>query len=735
MDEEKRFPDDLRDGDEPDVPGVNDAKSSTANDYLRSMMNTNFIEYASYVIKERAIPDVDDGLKPVQRRILWSLFRMDDGKRHKVANVIGHTMQFHPHGDASIGDALVVLTNKHYFIEGQGNFGNLITGDGAAAPRYIECRLTQLAHDVLFNNDITPFIASYDGRNPEPVVLPCKIPALLILGSDGIAVGMATKIMPHNFNEVLQAEIACIKGEPFALYPDFQQGGLMDCRDYGDGNGKITLRAKIEIDGRRLVIREIPATTTTDSLIKSIEKATEKGKIKIASIHDYTAEKVEIEIIPTRGYDPQKALKALYTYTDCSVSITPNLMAICDNTPVVMSVTDVIKRHSEKLIHYLKLELEIELGRLNEAYHAKTLAQIYIENRLYKRIEECETQEEVIHETYAGLEPFRHLLKRDINDDDIEKLLDIKIRKISLFDIRKNQSDLQTILKDIAAVEKKLKNLKKVAVDYLEGILAKYGAMYPRRTQIETFEKIDQRQAALNNIKVGWDRKNGYIGTAVHGNPDDTVTCNEFDLLLCVERDGKYKIIDIPEKLFVDKLYAFRRNDPRIELGIVYSEKKSHKFYGKRVVIDQFIKEKEYRICPEGCRLELLTPRVDAIYEFIEPRRLLDKVTEVNLNKLPLRSPKVRGILLGSDVSKITFKRYLDADELIEKSDTSSEVTENDLMENTGAGTSETEKTLLVDHVAADSTPAASDVREDTEDDAVDNLGIPEQSEFGFDSI
>ncbi|WP_176014953.1 DNA topoisomerase IV subunit A [Victivallis sp. Marseille-Q1083] len=637
------------------------------NGYLRSMMDTNFIEYASYVIKERAIPDVDDGLKPVQRRILWALSRLDDGKFHKVANVIGHTMQFHPHGDASIGDALVVLANKEYFIERQGNFGNIFTGDGASAPRYIECRLTPMGREVLFNNDITEFVDSYDGRNREPVVLPVKIPSLLMLGSDGIAVGMATRILPHNFNEVIQAQIALLQGEEFELYPDFQQGGLMDVREYERGNGKIILRARIDIEGRKLLIREIPATTTTEKLIASIEKAAEKNKIKIASISDFTGEKVEIEVIPTRGYDPEKALRALYTYTDCSVSISVNMMVICENRPVQMNTRSVIERNTARLLEYLKRELEIELAKLEEQFHAKTLAQIFIENRLYKRIEECDSTEAVMAEVHAGLAPFRHFLKRDVTDEDVERLLAIQIRRISLFDIRKNQQDLQDILSRIDEIQRHLKRLKAYAIKYLEALLAKYGPMFPRRTEIEYFEKIDRRDAALNNIKVGWDRKNGYIGTAVRSvNPDDTVTCNEFDVLLCIERNGSYRIISIPEKLFIGKLYAFRKYDPSTEFGIIYRENTNGKFYGKRSVINKFIKDKEYQLCPEKCRLELLTPRTDAWYELVETKRLMPKTSELNLLTLPLRAPKARGIRIGGEITKITFNRYLAEEELLQ---------------------------------------------------------------------
>jgi topoisomerase-4 subunit A len=634
------------------------------NIFLRQMMDQNFIEYASYVIKERAIPDVDDGLKPVQRRILWSLFQVDDGKFHKVANIIGHTMQYHPHGDASIGDALVVLANKEFFIDKQGNFGNLYTGDSASAARYIECRLSHLGREVLYNNDITEFVDSYDGRNKEPVVLPVKIPSLLMLGAEGIAVGMSTKILPHNFVELLQAQIAVLDGEDFEIYPDFQQGGRMDVSEYEEGNGKIKLRAKIERDGRRLVIREIPATTTTESLIASIERAVEKNKIKVASINDYTGEQVEIEIIPTRGQDPDKALKALYTYTDCSVSVSVNMMVICENRPAQMDVSSVIRRNTDKLLEYLKWELEIELNKLQELFHSKTLAQIFIENRIYKRIEECDSFDLVVQEIYKGFEPFKDRLNREITDEDINKLLAIPIRRISLFDIRKNQEELDDILKQIEQINKDLKRLKSYAKKYLQALIDKYGHLYPRRTEIDEFKKIDRRAVALNNIKVGWDRKNCYIGTNVKS--DDSVTCNEFDHLLCVERKGNYKVINIPDKVFIGRLYDFRKYDPNIEFGVIYSEAKTGKLYAKRTVIDKFITDREYTLCPKGCRLELLTPRSDAIYELVEEtKRGANNVSEINLQDFPVRSPKARGLLLSSKpVLKLTHLRYLTEEEL-----------------------------------------------------------------------
>ncbi len=647
-----------------DSGAVEAQRDQNTNQYLSRMIDRNFLEYASYVIKDRAIPDVDDGLKPVQRRILWSLMRLDDGKFHKVANVIGHTMQFHPHGDASIGDALVVLANKEYFIDRQGNFGNIYTGDCASAPRYIECRLSPLGKEVLFNNSITELVDSYDGRNQEPVVLPVKIPSLLMLGTEGIAVGMSTRILPHNFNELLQAQIAVLRGEDFELYPDFLQGGLMDVREYAKGNGKVILRAKIDIDGRKLLIHEIPASTTTESLIASIERAVEKGKIKIATINDYTAEKVEIEIVPTRGYDPEKALQALYTYTDCSKSISVNMMVICEGHPVEMNVDSVIRRNTEKLLYYLQRELELEYERLSELFHSKTLAQIFIENRIYKKIEECVTADAVQLAVLEGLAPFRHMLRRDITPEDIEKLLALQIRRISLFDIRKNQEEIADILAQMDTVEKNLKHLKSYAIKYLEALLAKYGPRFPRRTEIENLEKIDPREAALNNIKVGWDRKNGYIGTGVKS--DDSVLVNEFDKLLCLERNGAYKIIPRPEKIFIGKLYDFRKYDPAIEFGVVYRENKTGKFYGKRCKIDKFITDRVYNLCPENCRVDLFTPRPDAVYEAVVADKRSKEKQEFNVLTLAVRSAKARGLMLfnGKSLEKLTWQRYLEPEEM-----------------------------------------------------------------------
>lgn len=671
-------------------------QSAGANEQLRRMMNSNYIEYASYVIKDRAIPDVDDGLKPVQRRILWEMHRIDDGSFHKVANIVGGTMKFHPHGDASIEGALVYLANKELFIDKQGNFGSIVTGDRAAAARYIEARLSPLGREVLFNDDITELVDSYDSRNLEPVRLPIKIPSLLLMGASGLAPGTRTDIMPHNFNELLNAQISVLRDEPFQLYPDFLQGGIMDASEYEDGNGKITLRARIDIDGRNLIIREIPALTDTQKLLESIDRAINKSKIKIASIHDLTAEEVCIEIVPQRGYDPQRAIQALYKYTDCSMSLSLNMMVIRDNKPVRMTVSDVLRRNTEKLLHYLRAELNIEIGKYLDKLLFRTLAQIFIEERIYKRIETCKTQEKISAEVRSGLDKFRdewfplvqqleesvrergyaagdketqkrldQLSEGVIPDSEIEKLLAIPIRRISLFDIEQNRKEMAELNAMLNEAQKNLKQLKKYAIRKLQELLDKYGENFPRRTEIkiEGFNKIDAKAIALNNIRVYWDRKNCYVGTSVKS--DDLVLCNEFDQLLCIERKGVYKIIDIPDKIFIDKLYEFRKHDRTTEFGVVYSDVKSGKVYYKRSMIAQSIKNKEYRICPEGCRLELITPRPNAIYECrIDTPIKARQIQNVDLSKAPLRSPKAGGALLfPRKLQKITFVQYLDGTE------------------------------------------------------------------------
>ncbi len=516
---------------------------------LHKLFDENFMEYTSYVIKERAIPDMSDGLKPVQRRILQTLHNMDDGRFQKVANVVGETMKLHPHGDASISAALVNLANKDLLIDRQGNFGNILTGDHAAAARYIECRLAPLAKEALFNKDLTEFQPSYDGRMQEPVTLPAKIPMLLLLGAEGIAVGMATKIMPHNFRELLQAQKKILKGKSVTLYPDFQKGGILDVSGYNNGNGRLKCRAKIvEKNEKTIVIKEIPHSTTTSSLIDSIEKADKRGKIKIQSINDYTAEQIEIEIKLARGIYAKDTIKALYAFTDCEVSISPNLTVIKDNNPVNISVEEVLKDNTDKLVQDLEKELQIELSRLQDRWHAKTLEQIFIEERIYKKIEECKTQKAIIDTVDKSLAEFESKLMKPVSHEDIERLLEIRIKRISRFDIDRQRKEIKGIESSIKEVKKKLKDIVGFTINYLDNLLRKYGRHYPRRTTIDTFTGVKARKVALSNLTVGYHRETGLLGYQVKTDCDMTVPCSEYDKILLIYRDGTYKAIKVLEK-------------------------------------------------------------------------------------------------------------------------------------------------------------------------------------------
>src|SRR5262245_12490728 len=450
---------------------------------LHKRVNTSFLEYASYVIRDRAIPHLTDGLKPVQHRILWALHEKDDGRFIKVANVVGHTMQYHPHGDASISDAIVVLANKRYLIEGQGNFGNIFTGDPPAASRYIECRLTDLARSELFNDEITEFVPSYDGRNKEPVTLPCKLPLTLMLGTECIAVGLSARILPHNFPELLEAQIAILKKQPFKCLPDFPTGGQMDPRDYQDGKGSVKVRAKIRVkDESTVLIKEIPPSTTTDSLIASIEDAARKGKLKVKSINDFTSEEVEIEIKCPSGVDAEKLVDALFAFTDCEVTIASRIVVIKDNRPVEMTVSEVLRENTTQLVEVLKRELELKLKKLEDELHFRTLERIFIEERIYKGIEKCKTNEAVMAAVHDGFKPFRKQLYRDLVDADVEKLLSVRIRRISLFDINKHREETDQVKADLEQTRKDLKNLTKFVIAHLERLLEKYGPQYPRLT-------------------------------------------------------------------------------------------------------------------------------------------------------------------------------------------------------------------------------------------------------------
>ncbi|NQU39708.1 MAG: DNA topoisomerase IV subunit A [Lentisphaerae bacterium] len=533
-----------------------DAPSLTTHPHasgpLGRMMDDNFLQYASYVICERAIPSLVDGFKPVQRRIMHALFEKDDGRFIKVANVVGHTMQYHPHGDASIGDALVTLTNKGYLIEGQGNFGNIFTGNAAAAPRYIECRLTELARREVFNKDLTEFIPSYDGRNKEPVVLPTKLPLLLMLGAEGIAVGLSTRILPHNFVELIEAQICIMQKKPFEVFPDFPQGGLMDTRGMVDGNGSARVRACIDTKrAGALVINELPAATTTESLITGIEEAIRKHNLPIKSISDFTAETVEIELTLNAGADPAATVKALYAYTGCETTVSSHIVVIHKGHPVEMTVPDILRENTRQLEETLQLELMHRRDQLGEEINAKTLVEIFVEERIYKRIEECKTAEAVRQAVLEGFEPFKKRLRRPITDEDVEMLLGIRIRRISRFDLEKNHRDIEKLLEELATVEKNLASLRRYVISYLRGLLKTYGKDYPRHTKITSFDQVKIKELAAGEFDIAYDRESGYLGYQTEG--EALLACSRYDKLLLVWSDGRYKVIKPPEKLFVDK--------------------------------------------------------------------------------------------------------------------------------------------------------------------------------------
>jgi topoisomerase-4 subunit A len=578
---------------------------------LHKLFDQNFLEYTSYVIRERAIPAIEDGLKPVQRRILQTLFNMEDGRFHKVANVVGETMKLHPHGDQSIFAALVNLANKGFLIDRQGNFGNIYTGDSASAARYIECRLSPLAKEVLFNKDLTEFIDSYDGRMTEPVTLPAKIPMLLLQGAEGIAVGMATKIMPHNFSELLEAQKSILRGEEFSIYPDFPQGGFVDISNYEDGNGKIRCRARIEEkDDKTILIKEIPYTTTTQSLIESIEKAAKTGKIKIVSISDYTAEEVEVEIKLARGIHAADTIKALYAFTDCEVPISPNLTLIDGERPDTVSVSHVLKHNTKKLVLDLTRELEIDRSRLRDRLHARMLEQIFIEDRLYKNIEEQTTYEKVVETVEASLQPYAPELIRAVCLEDIERLLEIRIKRISRFDIDKQKKEIREIEKQIKDIEKSLKDMIGYTINYIDHILQKYGGNYPRLTEISEFTEVSVRKVALSNLTVGYNRESGFLGHQVKADEeknDPSISCSEYDRLFLLFDSGMYKIIPVTDKLFVGhELEWVGKVSKDLIFNLIYRDGSENIVYVKRFKMPSFIMDKEYHLFPEHKRSKIL---------------------------------------------------------------------------------------------------------------------------------
>lgn len=620
--------------------------------HLSGMYQNWFLDYASYVILERAVPDIYDGLKPVQRRILHSMKRLDDGRYNKVANIVGHTMQFHPHGDASIGDALVQLGQKDLLIDCQGNWGNILTGDGAAAPRYIEARLSKFALDTVFNPKTTEWKLSYDGRNKEPVTLPVKFPLLLAQGVEGIAVGLNSRILPHNFNELLDACVAHLRGEDFKLFPDFQTGGSIDVSRYNDGErgGVVKIRSKIsKLDNRTLVISEIPYGSNTAKLIESIIKAGEKGKIKIRKVDDNTSAEVEILVHLQAGASSDKTIDALYAFTDCEISISPNCCVIHDKKPRFMGVSEMLKISCDHTLQLLKLELEIQKGELLEQLFFVSLEKLFIENRIYKdrEFEESASQDDAIAHIDKRLDPFKKDLVRPVQREDILRLLEIKMMRITRFDADKANDTLLDLRKKIAATEENLLHIVDYTIAWYEGLKAKYGKNFLRRTEIRNFETIVATKVVEANEKLYVNYEEGFIGTSLK--KDEFVcNCSDIDDVIVFFKDGRYKIVRVAEKLFVGTnilfLNVFKKNDKRTIYNTVYRHGKTGPYYIKRFAVNGITRDKEYDIT-QGA------PYSKVVYFTANPN------AEAEVIRLTLKpKPRLNKLVLEKDFSEITIK-------------------------------------------------------------------------------
>lgn len=610
-----------------------------------------FLGYASYVILERAVPHMTDGVKPVQRRILHSMWEMEDGRYNKVANIIGNTMKFHPHGDQSIGDALVQLGQKDLLIDMQGNWGNILTGDRAAAARYIEARLSKFAQEVAFNPKTTTWQLSYDGRNKEPVTLPMKFPLALAQGVDGIAVGLACKILPHNFIELIDASIAVLRGEETTILPDFQTGGIADFSDYNRGmrGGRVRVRAVMESRTRNsLVIHEIPYGTTTTSLINSIISANDKGKIKVSKVEDNTAEKVEIVVHLPSGTDTQTAIEALYAFTDCEVSIAPNTCVIDNDKPDFIGVDDLLKRCTQQTRTLLKRELEIRLGELNEKWHFASLEKIFIENRIYRDIEEAETWEEVIRVIDAGLEPFKSQFHREITTDDIAALTEIRIKRISKYNSFKADEVIKSLEADIKQVKHDLRHLTDFAIAYFENLKQKYGKGRERKTRMESFAKVVAAQVAIANETLYVNRKEGFAGFGMKKD-EEICKCSTLDEIVVIRRDGTLVVTKVTPKAFVgrDILYIDVINRDQLEhqvYNLVYRDGKDGKSYAKRFLLGGYTRDKEYALT-RG------TPGSRILYLQVLPR---EKADILNVTLKP--APRLRKTQLEFDMSQLAIK-------------------------------------------------------------------------------
>jgi topoisomerase-4 subunit A len=651
------------------VPKISD---DAVKHHLSGMYQNWFLDYASYVILERAVPDIYDGLKPVQRRILHSMKRLDDGRYNKVANIVGHTMQFHPHGDASIGDALVQLGQKDLLIDCQGNWGNILTGDGAAAPRYIEARLSKFAIETVFNPKTTEWKSSYDGRNKEPIALPVKFPLLLAQGVEGIAVGLNSKILPHNFNELLDACVAYLRGEDFVLFPDFQTGGSIDVSRYNDGErgGAVKIRAKIgKVDNKTLSITEIPFGSNTSKLIESIIKASDKGKIKIRKVDDNTSANVEILVHLLPGSSSDKTIDALYAFTDCELSISPNCCVIHDNKPRFCGVSEMLRISCDHTKDLLKAELEIQKGELQEQLFFTSLEKIFIENRIYKDkgFEDSTSQDEVIAHIDKRLEPFKKDFIREIVREDFLKLLEIKMMRITKFDSDKANDTLISIQKKIDEIDHHLANLVDYTIAWYEGLKAKYGKDHPRLTEIRNFETIVAAKVVEANEKLYVNYDEGFIGTSLR--KDEFVcNCSDIDDIIIFFKDGKYKVVKVADKIFVGKnilhLDVFKKNDKRTVYNTVYRDGKNGPHYIKRFAVNGITRDKEYDVTQgtAGSKVVYFTSNPNAEAEVIrvtlKPKpRLFKLVFEKDFSDIAIKGRQSMGNLLTkNEVQKIALK-------------------------------------------------------------------------------
>ncbi len=638
--------------------------------HLPGMYKDWFLDYASYVILERAVPHINDGLKPVQRRILHAMKNLDDGRYNKVANLIGNTMQYHPHGDASIGDALVQLGQKDLLIDTQGNWGNILTGDGSAAPRYIEARLSKFALEVVFNPKTTSWKQSYDGRNKEPVTLPVKFPLLLAQGVEGIAVGLASKILPHNFLELIDASIAHLKGEDFELYPDFPTGGYIDVSKYNDGlrGGAVRIRAKIEkLDKKTLVVTEIPFGKNTGSLIETILKANDKGKIKIKKVDDNTAEKVEIVIHLAPGVSADKTIDALYAFTDCELSISPNACIIEQDKPRFIGVKEILRVNTENTRNLLLLELTIRKGELLEEWHYSSLEKIFIENRIYRAIEECETFDSIIETIDRELNPFKKLLNREVTRDDIIALTEIKIKRISRYDSFKADDKIQAIEEELKEIEFHIEHITPYSIRYFEAIREKYGKGKERKTEIRNFDTIIAAKVAVANEKLYVNRQEGFIGYGLK-KEEYVCDCSDIDDVIVFRKNGKYLVTKVSEKSFVGKdilhVAVFKPNDERTVYNLVYRHGKTSQFFIKRFFVKGITRDKEYDVTQgdEGSRIVYFSANPNGEAEIIriilKPKPKLRKLQyEQDFGEIAIKTRTAKGNTLSrNDIHRISLK-------------------------------------------------------------------------------